>query len=108
MREAEHATSGTPFYGAAARLSEQHQKQFNYLCIGVANHANTKILFDTADALNCSYLRDHEVNIFNLNNVLAAVDAFIEVDCLYVTIDLDVFTAAVAPESVHLLSKELI
>lgn len=82
----------------AARLSEQHQKQFNYLCIGVANHANTKILFDTADALNCSYLRDHEVNIFNLNNVLAAVDAFIEkVDCLYVTIDLDVFTAAVAP-----------
>ncbi|WP_408580362.1 arginase family protein [Acinetobacter baumannii] len=65
---------------------------------GVANHANTKILFDTADALNCSYLRDHEVNIFNLNNVLAAVDAFIEkVDCLYVTIDLDVFAAAVAP-----------
>ncbi|PQL75475.1 arginase family protein, partial [Acinetobacter baumannii] len=31
-------------------------------------------------------------------NVLAAVDAFIEkVDCLYVTIDLDVFAAAVAP-----------
>ena len=55
-------------------------------------------MFDTADALNCSYLRDHEVNIFNLNNVLAAVDAFIEkVDCLYVTIDLDVFAAAVAP-----------
>ncbi|HCH8051465.1 TPA: arginase family protein, partial [Acinetobacter baumannii] len=97
LREAEHATSGTPFL-QAARLSEQYQKQFNYLCIGVANHANTKILFDTADALNCSYLRDHEVNIFNLNNVLAAVDAFIEkVDCLYVTIDLDVFTAAVAP-----------
>ena len=97
LREAEHATSGTPFL-QAARLSEQHQKQFNYLCIGVANHANTKVLFDTADALNCSYLRDHEVNIFNLNNVLAAVDAFIEkVDCLYVTIDLDVFAAAVAP-----------
>ena len=97
LREAEHATSGTPFL-QAARLSEQHQKQFNYLCIGVANHANTKVLFDTADALNCSYLRDHEVNIFNLPNVLAAVDAFIEkVDCLYVTIDLDVFAAAVAP-----------
>ena len=91
MPPLEHLFTGSSSFRTAS-------KQFNYLCIGVANHANTKILFDTADALNCSYLRDHEVNIFNLNNVLAAVDAFIEkVDYLYVTIDLDVFTAAVAP-----------
>ena len=97
MPPLEHHFTGSSTFRTAS-------KQFNYLCIGVANHANTKVLFDTADALNCSYLRDHEVNIFNLNNVLAAVDAFIEkVDCLYVTIDLDVFTAAVAPGSVHLL-----
>ncbi|MGN5818824.1 formimidoylglutamase, partial [Acinetobacter calcoaceticus] len=70
LPEAEHATSGTPFL-QAPRLSEQHQKQFHFLCIGVANHANTTVLFDTADALYCSYLRDHVVNFFNLNYVLA-------------------------------------
>ena len=56
MPPLEHHFTGSSTFRTAS-------KQFNYLCIGVANHANTKVLFDTADALNCSYLRDHEVNI---------------------------------------------
>ncbi len=97
LREAEQVTSGTPFLNAA-KLSEQHQQAFHYLCIGVAKHANTKILFETADRLNCSYIYDHELQIHNLDYLMATIQDFIkQVDDLYVTIDLDVFSASIAP-----------
>ena len=97
LREAEQVTSGTPFLNAA-QLSEQYDQEFNYLCIGVAKHSNTKILFETADRLNCTYIYDHELQLTNLENLIAKINGFIEkVDDLYITVDLDVFSASIAP-----------
>ena len=97
LREAEQVTSGTPFLNAA-QLSAQHQQEFHYLCIGVAKHANTKVLFDTADRLQCDYIYDHDLQVAQLPSLIEKVQAFMaKVDVLYVTIDLDVFHASIAP-----------
>lgn len=97
LREAEQASSGTPFL-QAAKLSEQHQKQFNYLCIGVAKHSNTKVLFETAEQLNCEYIYDRDVQVARLDSLVQKVQKFIDqVDYLYVTIDIDVFASSIAP-----------
>ena len=99
LREAEIATSGTPFLNAA-NLSKSHNVDFNYLCLGIAEHGNTKVLFDTADQLGVTYIQDKELSLspFKLNAALEKLQAFIDrVDYLYITVDLDVFPAAIAP-----------
>jgi len=97
LRAAERASSGTPFL-QAAQLSEQNAKPFHYLCIGVAKHANTKILFETADRLKCEYIFDREVQMLQIETLLKKVNQFIaKVDYLYITIDLDVFSSSIAP-----------
>ncbi len=97
LREASEATSGTPFL-QSAKLCEQHQRPFNYLCLGIADHGNTKVLFDTADKLGCQYIRDKALTPSQLAKVRVQIQQFIDqVDHLYVTIDLDVFSAAIAP-----------
>ncbi|MCL6241513.1 MULTISPECIES: formimidoylglutamase [Acinetobacter] len=97
LREDVHATSGTPFL-QSAQLSEQHAKSFHYLCIGAAQHSNTKKLFDTAARLGSQCIFDHELEAAQLGHVLSKIDQFIqEVDWLYVTVDLDVFAASIAP-----------
>lgn len=97
LREAEQVTSGTPFLNAA-KLSEQNQKEFHYLCIGVAKHSNTKALFDTADRLNCQYIYDQQLQLSEIDHLISKINGFIEkIDALYITVDLDVFSACIAP-----------
>lgn len=97
LREENQATSGTPFL-QAAQLSQQHHQEFHYLCIGIARHSNTKKLFNTANDLNCQYIFDDEVERQNLESLLLKIDSFMkQVDVLYVTVDLDVFSASIAP-----------
>ncbi|MEQ4779118.1 formimidoylglutamase [Providencia huaxiensis] len=97
LREAPVATSGTPFLQSAI-LCQQHQRPFQYLCLGIADHGNTKVLFDTADKLGCQYIRDKELAYSKLPQVIEKIKNFIDdVDYLYVTVDLDVFSAAIAP-----------
>ncbi|OTG86123.1 formimidoylglutamase [Acinetobacter sp. ANC 4558] len=97
LRQADQASSGTPFL-QAAQTSEEHGKPFHYLCIGVAKHSNTKILFETADRLNSQYIYDRDVHISQLESLKQQVQKFIDqVDYLYVTIDIDVFASSIAP-----------
>lgn len=97
LREAEQVTSGTPFLNAA-KLSEQNQKEFHYLCIGVAKHSNTKALFDTADRLSCQYIYDQQLQLSEIDHLISKINGFIEkIDALYITVDLDVFNASIAP-----------
>lgn len=79
-------------------MSQRLNKEFNYLCIGVAKHSNTKKLFNTAQALNCQFIFDDEIERQNLEPLLLKIDTFInQVDVLYITVDLDVFSASIAP-----------
>ncbi|EKT55790.1 formimidoylglutamase [Providencia sneebia] len=97
LRSAPQATSGTPFL-QSAKLCQQHERPFHYLCLGIADHGNTKILFDTADQLGCRYIRDKALTQSQLPNIIQQIQHFInEVDYLYITIDLDVFSASIAP-----------
>lgn len=97
LREEDQATSGTPFL-QAAKLSAQHDQIFHYLCIGVGKHANTKILFETADQLNVQYILDQEIYNENLSEVFFKIDSFLaQVDEVYLTIDIDAFPAYLAP-----------
>lgn len=97
LREEEISTSGTPFL-QAAKLSKQYQHEFRYLCLGIAKHSNTRKLFETAEHLNCTYLYDYELKNLENNLVFSQIQEFIDqVDYLYVTVDLDVFSASIAP-----------
>ncbi|WOE32888.1 MULTISPECIES: formimidoylglutamase [unclassified Acinetobacter] len=97
LREAEQVSSGTPFRDAAKR-SAQYQQEFHYLCIGVAKHSNTKALFDTAAHLKCQYIDDQQLQYLPIDHLIAKMNHFIaKVDLLYVSVDLDVFHASIAP-----------
>nr|WP_314265648.1 formimidoylglutamase [uncultured Moellerella sp.] len=97
LRHNEQATSGTPFLQAAT-LCQQYQQPFSYLCLGIADHANTRVLFETADQLACQYIRDKDLSIAKIDQAIVQIEQFIaQVDYLYITIDLDVFSMALAP-----------
>jgi formiminoglutamase len=97
LREETQATSGTPFL-QAAKLCKAHGKAFHYLCIGAAQHSNTKKLFDTAANLGSQYIFDYELEPTQLERIFVQIDQFIQaVDWLYITVDLDVFSASIAP-----------
>ncbi|PKG38971.1 hypothetical protein CXF74_10940 [Psychromonas sp. Urea-02u-13] len=71
---------------------------FNYACLGVSRASNTQALFNQADQLNVFYREDKQLATHLLTERLAELTAFIsKVDHLYLTIDIDVFSASIAP-----------
>ncbi len=88
------STSGTPFRQIADSC-ERDGRAFNYLCLGVSEAANTRALFEAADARGVRYLRDVDCE---LDAALPMMEEFVAgLDCLYVTVCLDALPAAVAP-----------
>ena len=97
LRRQEQGSSGTPFlqaieHAAALGLS------LDYLVYGVSASANTRALFDTADALGVHYVRDDELGLLELPQRLAELkEKLARVDAIYLTIDIDGLPHAVAP-----------
>ena len=95
--DSDGASSGTPFY-QVAKACESRGYAFNYCCLGVSEMANTAALFKRANALNVSYRYDTQMHFAQLDEIRAQLQRFIEgCDYLYLTIDLDVLPAHVAP-----------
>lgn len=91
------ANSGTPFRQIAEWCSDNNH-QFLYQVIGVSPSANTAALFDYARAKNVSWLEDVDVHIGNNQLMKTRLREFLRrVDYLYITICLDVLSAAIAP-----------
>lgn len=95
LRRAPRASSGTPFLQALER-ERSLQRAIDYAVIGISQPSNTRALFDTAAEHEVRFLLDDE------SRSEAAVDSFLdallaEIDLLYLTIDLDVLPAWVAP-----------
>ncbi|MCY0905989.1 formimidoylglutamase [Arthrobacter sp. H14-L1] len=90
-------SSGTPFLQIAT--SERSVgRDFNYTVIGISEPNNTVDLVQTAADLGVRYLRDEECSSTNQAAVNEFVDDFLSrVDAVYLTIDLDVLPAHVAP-----------
>lgn len=87
-------TSGTPFRQIADDCGRRGTG-FHYLCLGVSEAANTRALFDFADAAGVRYLVDLDCSEERAAPLLEALVA--EVDALYVTVCLDALPGAVAP-----------
>ena len=96
-QQSEIGSSGTPFH-QAARFCQLHNWPFKYACLGLSRASNTQALYDKANQLGVLYKDDTELTVPHIETTIAELQAFIDqCDHLYLTIDLDVFPAAVAP-----------
>lgn len=97
LREAPRPSSGTPFL-QALRDAEGAEHQLSYAVVGISEANNTRALFDTARERGVTWVTDEQAQTADVTGVRRWVRSFINaVDVLYLTIDLDVLPAAVAP-----------
>ncbi|WP_404286994.1 formimidoylglutamase [Glutamicibacter arilaitensis] len=97
LRSAPRRSSGTPFKDIANDMLAAG-RAFNYAVLGISQPNNTRQLFDQAAALGVRYLLDEQCGASSLGAVTEFIDSFLHgVDQLYLTIDLDVLPASVAP-----------
>jgi len=94
LRDEPVASSGTPFL-QMARAEADAGREFRYTVVGISEPNNTQVLFDTAEKLGVRYLLDEDCEADRVRDFVAGFLA--EIDVLYLTIDLDVLPAAVAP-----------
>jgi len=93
LRNADRATSGTPFR-QLARYCDERAREFQYACFGVSRAANTQALWDEAERLNVTLVEDLHFRreaLSSLETVLAQADR------VYLTVDLDVLPAGEMP-----------
>ncbi|MDY6055861.1 formimidoylglutamase [Micrococcus sp.] len=97
LREAPRPSSGTPFL-QALREAAASEHSLAYAVVGVSEATNTQVLFETAREHGVTWISDEHAQTADLSQVLRFVREFTDhVDVLYLTIDLDVLPAAVAP-----------
>lgn len=97
LRTAERPTSGTPFLQMAEAESAAG-RELNYAVLGIAEPANTAALFAQARRLGVRWWTDIECAEAGIEGINQFVTQFAAgLDVLYLTVDLDVLPAAVAP-----------
>lgn len=97
LRQQAQGSSGTPFLQAI-----EHARALglplHYMVYGISAAANTRVLFDTADALGVHYVRDDQLGLLELPARLQELqEALAAVDLVYLTIDIDGLPHAMAP-----------
>lgn len=89
--------AGSAFHSAWCYSKEQ-QRSFDFLGLGICDHANSQAMFKLAEELGCQWLLDNQMTTRNKKHIQAQLDHFIEhVDCIQLSIDLDVFSSSIAP-----------
>ncbi|WP_266158816.1 formimidoylglutamase [Dyella silvatica] len=97
LRKQAQGSSGTPFLQAIEHAA-QHGLALEYFCLGVSASANTRQLFNTADAHSVYYRHDDELTLLSLSQQLEQMQSRLDsVDVIYLSICLDVLPAAMAP-----------
>ena len=97
LREEDRATSGTPF-AQMARAEARAGRELDYAVVGIAEPSNTAALFSRARDLGVRWMTDLECAEQGAAGIRTFVEDFAcDLDVLYLTIDLDVLPAAVAP-----------
>ncbi|MEQ4519635.1 formimidoylglutamase [Pseudarthrobacter sp. B907] len=94
LRDEPVPSSGTPFL-QMARAEAAAGRELQYAVVGISEPNNTPALFRTAAGLGVDYLLDEDCSAEAAHAFVAAFLA--QVDALYLTIDLDVLPASVAP-----------
>jgi len=68
------------------------------LPIGIRENSNSAELYQTAKILNVQYIPMEECTLDNISQIKKTIKAFMdEVDCIYLTIDLDGFSSEYCP-----------
>lgn len=94
---ADGCNSGTPFFQIAQDCNNDGSA-FKYMCLGIRKDANDTVLFQTANDLKVSFVENIDFSMNEAENIVRILLDFIrQVDCIYVTIDLDGFSSAYAP-----------
>jgi formiminoglutamase len=89
--------SGTAFL-QMANLLKHDGAEFNYLALGIQKASNSPKSYKTARELNTTYVEAREMTMFHLEKLTKTLETFIEgKDAIYLSIDMDVFSAAYAP-----------
>lgn len=97
LRQAERASSGTPFR-QCAELCREAGVDFHYTCLGVSRGGNTPALFARAESLGVEWVLDEQCRALDSPAVKAALERLLaRVDWLYLTVCLDALPAWVAP-----------
>jgi len=94
LRDEPVPSSGTPFL-QMAKAEAAAGRELQYAVVGISEPNNTRVLFDTADRLGVKYLLDELCAPEAVETFVA--DFLAGIDVLYLTIDLDVMPASVAP-----------
>ncbi|GEB64844.1 formimidoylglutamase [Sinomonas atrocyanea] len=94
LRSEDRATSGTPFL-QMARAEAAEGRELQYAVLGISTPNNTRALFERADELRVRYLLDEYTTWETAESFVE--DFLADLDALYLTIDLDVLPAPVAP-----------
>lgn len=97
LRCDKYATSGTPFLQIAQFLKD-NQQAFYYLPIGISDFGNTASLFAKADNLGVDYISEKDCYDLPFDTITTKINEFIDqVDCVYLTLDLDCLQASFMP-----------
>ncbi|MCE0557073.1 MULTISPECIES: formimidoylglutamase [unclassified Motilimonas] len=90
-------SSGSQFFQIMKRANQQ-QRHLSYLCLGVSKISNSQALFARAREFGVQYKYDTDLHWNNIDTIKAGLRSFIsEVDAIYVSIDLAVLPAYIAP-----------
>lgn len=89
--------SGTSFY-QIAKDCQNEKKNFLYQAIGIQESENTTALFQRAEELEAEHILATDFHLLNMEKIKARVLQFLATtDAICLTIDLDVFSASIAP-----------
>ncbi|MDO4435274.1 MAG: formimidoylglutamase [Cardiobacteriaceae bacterium] len=107
LRSDQYATSGTPFL-QIANLLQNNDEPFYYLPIGISEFGNTASLFEKAKNLGVHFISEDDCYHLPFDIIKKQIDAFIyQVDCIYLTLDLDCLQSAFMPAVSAVNSKGL-
>ncbi len=96
-RPVDGPTSGTGFFQMAEACRER-DLPFRYCCLGIQRSANTRALFERADALGVQYHLADALSGETTLGVERSLRSFVDAsDLLYLSVDLDAFHASYAP-----------
>lgn len=97
LRTSRPGSSGTPFDQIATDCLNEG-RPFKYACWGVSRIANTPALFDRARKLEVDILEDIHFQERHLHSALSRLHTLLDdADDVYLTMDIDVLPASVAP-----------
>jgi formiminoglutamase len=89
--------SGTGFFQIADECGND-SKPFSYLALGIQQNSNTRRLYKAAEEFGAEYISANRFSVIYSQEVLSKIERFIRDNThIYLTIDLDVFAASVAP-----------